>query len=133
MHCIAAMYRNDVPVIVKYVGQFRKVEPLLASFASKCPQTFAAYIHASLKKMILRLKSYNEKDVLEWCESALDQCAELESRAQDIVNVALDGDKIQQLKQLFARHKMENFQVEDVINDKNASVIGLLISASKPK
>lgn len=132
IHCIAAMYRNDVPMIEKYVGQFRKVEPLLARFASEFPQTFAAYIHASLKKMILRLKSYNEKDVLEWCESALDQCDEVESRARDIVNIALDTDKIQQLKQLFTLNKMENFQVEDVINDNNASVIGLLISASKP-
>ncbi|PRO73749.1 hypothetical protein C6Y40_10110 [Alteromonas alba] len=132
MHCIAAMYRNDVPMIEKYVEQFRKVEPLLARFASEYPQTFAAHIHASLKKMILQLKSYNEKDVLEWCESAMAQCDELESRARDIVNIALDTDKIQQLEQLFALKKMENFQVEDVINENNASVIGLLISARKP-
>lgn len=132
MRCISAMYKNDVPLIEKSIEQFRRVEPLLAGFASKYPATFAAHIHSSLKSMIIRLKHYDEKVVTQWCENALIQCDELASRARDILNVALSTEKIDQIKKLFVSNNLENVVVKSIINDNNTTVIGLLISANKP-
>ncbi|MDC8831670.1 hypothetical protein [Alteromonas gilva] len=129
--CVKAIYANDQPAIAKAINAFRVAEPIVAQFAVEHSETIAAYIHMSLKEIMVNLNKYAEQDVLNWCDQATQKCNDIANRGRIIRGAALNQEKLEALQQLFNSFAMQNFKADTFMDTQRKSVIGLLLSATK--